>query len=320
MKRKSWYFCLPLSFVFCLFLNLASAEDITITTYYPSPYGSYNELTTHSNTYLAIDSGNVGIGTTNPQAKLVVMGGNVGIGTTAPDGVLEASQSIDGGDAALLVGNIFNASGSRDETSSLDLGFYNDNGRFRSGVRFQAGKSGDYTSAAQRDAFLQIQTSRNGNIIDAVKITRGGNVGIGTTDPNTNVPNGVAGNLDVNDVYLRSTARWVSNGPELAQARRSDGCTICPIVTMFGDSNAFVPLDNVNADSGSSWYMGSPTPDKLDGIGCASGWRLVGCWVSNRGAGADDADMAPYDNGCVTNDFDQTGMKTDLTAVCMKYN
>ena len=42
------------------------AEDITLTTYYPAPYGVYDELTTTGNTYLATTSGNVGIGTTVP--------------------------------------------------------------------------------------------------------------------------------------------------------------------------------------------------------------------------------------------------------------
>ncbi len=49
-------------------------ESITITTYYPSPYGSYNELRTYSNTYLATAGGNVGIGTVIPGAKLDVAG------------------------------------------------------------------------------------------------------------------------------------------------------------------------------------------------------------------------------------------------------
>ena len=40
------------------------AEDITLTTYYPAPYGAYDELTTTGNTYLATTAGNVvGIGT-----------------------------------------------------------------------------------------------------------------------------------------------------------------------------------------------------------------------------------------------------------------
>lgn len=76
---------------FCFFLcNFSPAsEEITITTYYPSPYGSYNELSTTGNTYLATDSGDVGIGTNSPQSKLDVRGGiKVGDTNTGSDGAI----------------------------------------------------------------------------------------------------------------------------------------------------------------------------------------------------------------------------------------
>ncbi|MDP2911219.1 MAG: hypothetical protein Q8N76_02670 [Candidatus Omnitrophota bacterium] len=50
------------------------AEDITLTTYYPAPYGAYDELSTTGNTNLATTSGNVGIGTTSGGAKFDVAG------------------------------------------------------------------------------------------------------------------------------------------------------------------------------------------------------------------------------------------------------
>ncbi len=65
-------------FIFVLFsLSFAVDETMTITTYYPSPYGSYNKL------YVA---SNVGIGTTAPGFELSVaqnmtMGGDVTNGT-----------------------------------------------------------------------------------------------------------------------------------------------------------------------------------------------------------------------------------------------
>ena len=49
-------------------------EEITLTTYYPAPYGDYDELLVSGDTYLAVDSGNVGIGTTSPEAILDVAG------------------------------------------------------------------------------------------------------------------------------------------------------------------------------------------------------------------------------------------------------
>lgn len=64
------------------------AEEITLTTYYPAPYGAYEELSVqdgfvvgaaYAGTQTApasgvIIEGNVGIGTTNPTTKLDVNG------------------------------------------------------------------------------------------------------------------------------------------------------------------------------------------------------------------------------------------------------
>lgn len=75
MQRKINITGLTLFFTLALFSLAFSEESITITTYYPSPYGSYNELSTTGDTYLAIDSGsNVGIGTTSPLSKLYIEG------------------------------------------------------------------------------------------------------------------------------------------------------------------------------------------------------------------------------------------------------
>ena len=52
----------------------ALAEDLTLTTYYPSPRGVYNELRTMGTTLLAQQGGNVGIETAAPLAKLDVAG------------------------------------------------------------------------------------------------------------------------------------------------------------------------------------------------------------------------------------------------------
>lgn len=74
-----------------LFMGVYSiAEEITLTTYYPAPYGAYEELSTTGNTYLATTSGNaVGIGTTAPATGMTLdVNGKINataysVGTTA---------------------------------------------------------------------------------------------------------------------------------------------------------------------------------------------------------------------------------------------
>ncbi|MDE2293559.1 MAG: hypothetical protein KGL53_15870 [Elusimicrobia bacterium] len=52
-----------------------ATENLTLTTYYPSPYGVYQELRSTGNAYLAYQTGRVGVGTTSPAASLDVNGG-----------------------------------------------------------------------------------------------------------------------------------------------------------------------------------------------------------------------------------------------------
>ena len=69
--------------IFCLAVLIfslpaqAGNETLTLETYYPAPYGIYNEFTTTGQTLLATESGSVGIGTPTPGAKLEVLGGQI---------------------------------------------------------------------------------------------------------------------------------------------------------------------------------------------------------------------------------------------------
>lgn len=50
------------------------SETLTLTTYYPAPYGGYVSLLTTNQTLLARDGGNVGVGIATPGSKLHVNG------------------------------------------------------------------------------------------------------------------------------------------------------------------------------------------------------------------------------------------------------
>lgn len=59
-----------------IIIGLAWADQMTFTTYYPAPYGVYNDMRVMNS---------LGVGTKEPgTAKLAVIEGDVGIGTTQP--------------------------------------------------------------------------------------------------------------------------------------------------------------------------------------------------------------------------------------------
>ena len=96
MLKKKFLSFLPLILLLSAFTHPALAEEsITITTYYPSPYGVYNALQTDK----------LGVGDNNSDGSLtsldvptnpgeVWIKGNVGIGTTSPGAKLEVAGQV----------------------------------------------------------------------------------------------------------------------------------------------------------------------------------------------------------------------------------
>ena len=106
----------------CWAPGFLSSETLTMTTYYPAPYGGYTSILTTGLTLLARDGNSVGIGTPMPGAKLDIKGsgntaatlgfgmrnsdniaimvvrddGNVGIGSTSPQAKLEIQSTTSG--------------------------------------------------------------------------------------------------------------------------------------------------------------------------------------------------------------------------------
>jgi hypothetical protein len=61
-------------FFLCWRPGSLGSETLTMTTYYPAPYGGYARLLTTDQALLARDTGNVGIGMNTPTSKLHVNG------------------------------------------------------------------------------------------------------------------------------------------------------------------------------------------------------------------------------------------------------
>ena len=135
-------------------MPLAHAEDLTISTYYPSPRGVYQELRTTNNTYLATQAGNVGIGTTAPGAKLDVTG-NAGT-------LLQLTANSNGGPGINFVGYTNGATA----TSSISIAQY-----------------GALTVSTDAAVGVNSPIIFSPAASEAMRITTAGNVGIGTTNP-----------------------------------------------------------------------------------------------------------------------------------------
>jgi hypothetical protein len=93
-RLKNWL-------VFGLLVGTAAygiAEEITMSTYYPSPRGVYNELRTVGSAFLATQGGSVGIGTATPAAgvALDVNGTLAAAGLRCPDCVDSAALQANG--------------------------------------------------------------------------------------------------------------------------------------------------------------------------------------------------------------------------------
>jgi len=190
-----------------LVIGIAIADEIKFSTYYPAPFGMYREFTTTGKTTLATDEygietdAQVGIGTTDPgTAKLAVIGGNVGIGTTSPaeklvvDGDVNIRANANTGFSLLLRG---------DNNELIRLG--------------RSDQSGFWDIEIDGNQHFDIGSNSASNIVN---ITKGGNVGIGTTEPG--IYDGEQTQLDVadyaavDDVYLKvprsGDPRWASEG------------------------------------------------------------------------------------------------------------
>ena len=174
-----------------LFLGLAivtgaaslSAEDITITTYYPSPRGVYDELRTTNNTFLATTNGNVGIGTITPQAKLDVAGqiritgGNPGANKVLRTDAQGLGSWVDLGSLGVVLGSgnnqmipIWNTTSTLGDSNIKDVGGNVGISSTTPGSRLNVVEDASIGSA-------YVSTSAgNGLIVQ-------GNVGIGTNAP-----------------------------------------------------------------------------------------------------------------------------------------
>ncbi|MFH1726729.1 MAG: hypothetical protein ABII00_19140 [Elusimicrobiota bacterium] len=82
-------------------------QQMSLTTYYPAPFGVYQQLQVETETYLAYISGRVGIGTQTPASsfKLEVNGGTLIQGDADVTGRAAVGQNLTAANGAVTLGN-----------------------------------------------------------------------------------------------------------------------------------------------------------------------------------------------------------------------
>ncbi|MDP1625231.1 MAG: tail fiber domain-containing protein [bacterium] len=188
--------------------------------------------------FTVLDNGNVGIGTTSPSAKLSVTGsgtgtgnllqladsantprvtvldnGNVGIGTVSATRKLEVYSSSSGNTIAGV--KLKNEGGAVGTSAAIDFDFFGSDsiGARIAGVREN---TGNFQSGL---TFFTNSGGTGASIVERLRITNEGNVGIGTTTPGTTIEayrqNAQTDiRLSASDIYRTTiTNRFSSNNP-----------------------------------------------------------------------------------------------------------
>ena len=155
--------------------------------------------------------------------------GNVGIGITAPNNLLNLSKDVADGDVAIYIQNFNSVVGSTNETTSLKFAHGNDGVVGYEAATVVGGKEGDFESnVANVKGFLSFSTAsgtsltNSVNIIERMRITGAGNVGIGTDNPGAKLevygssPNILINNTDENDSGIVFTDAQAGTGQRAA--------------------------------------------------------------------------------------------------------
>ncbi len=117
--------------------------------------------------------------------------------------------------------------------------------------------TGTMGQAKEGGLLLNTAGAKNGLLIQF------GNMGIGTLSPKTPAPNDKTGNVDVNDVYVRSTGKWISqiSGGSLPDCKdgqylkKKDGAWKCVDTWEPGKKHFFISAATYNGKMGGAEGM-----------------------------------------------------------------
>lgn len=191
------------------------SETLTLTTYYPAPYGGYVSLLTTQRTLLARDSGTVGIrtGAAVPDAASSLQ-------VNSPGGTAVRWQNSNTGAASML---------NTDQGGSIELGQVGGGTPF---IDFHWGGGGDFNTRIINDANGRLSISGNLNMSNNGASITGSNMsisGLCTWRPmaGTGWSYCVAGENMVNANFTNWVSEWACIGQKTASGGASNLDKFC---------------------------------------------------------------------------------------------
>ena len=233
-----------LTFTTLFFLTHAKAEDVKVSTYYPSPYGNYKELNSTSKTTLATDAADpnasVGIGTANPTLGKLQVEEN-------RDGQLDVTvvnTSAAGANAAARV-LARNSGGSVISMEKQGPGFAGAGARQAGFGALVDSGNGVNVAAAAAAGTVKFYTAGVGAANERVRINAAGNVGIGNVNPAQRLD--VTGNINVSQgsAYMYNGSNVIIANPALNDYFLGGAGNL----TMTGGSNTGVGLSALRTNT-----------------------------------------------------------------------
>ena len=173
-------------------------EEITLSTYYPAPYGEYRTLAVGSDTavYVAPDP------TTTVD---LIVEGDVGIGTPSPEARLHNFIDNDGNNSLVELLRLQRHADDMSSSANAEGGFiglYVSDDNSATSQMARISWRADNADNTENDGRLGLWTTRNNVIRERLSINNRGRVGIGTTNPQGILEvrhDGVAHDLVVNE-------------------------------------------------------------------------------------------------------------------------
>lgn len=242
-----------------------SQEELTITTYYPSPYGSYRELRSQrvaiGSNYInrinacwddPMGSCEAGMALTSSQADLIIEG-SVGIGLVNPQAQLHLRHNLTAGDISAAGNEIIRLQGAYTHAipgSGPSINFVDDSSTITGRIR-----SYHQSNASQIGMLFQTVTDSPTvhTLVNNLFLAHNGNVGIGTISPTRklHIESPTSGAIRIVDGTQADGRVLTSDANGVGTWQEFGGTIICR--EEVNPNNGITTCNSVCADLPSPW-------------------------------------------------------------------